>query len=166
MKTEPRLTVYNWKTDEYLLIDWYAKLIQSGDMALTFTLDMRWMGNFLQYFRKATLGYACDEKGIFFACWLEPLLSGAFFGMWIREDKRQASTSLKLAIEAYGEAFKVYTVLMGLCKQDHLKDVHLKLGYTLQCTIPGLWNGEDVAVYSMTREQWETRYERRKIQQQ
>lgn len=148
------LRVYNWRTDEYLLVDWYAKLIQNGDMALVFAPDMRYLGNFLAHFRKLTLGYACDKDGIFFACWLEPLLSGANFGVWVRENMRHAPTTLRLLTTAYNEAFKVFTVLLGLCKQPALQDIHRKLGYKKAFTIPALWNGEDVDVYVITQDMW------------
>ena len=155
---ETELKVYNWQTDEFLLIDWYAQLVQSGDMSVTFTPDMRYMSNFLGYFRgRSTLGYSCDSRGIYFACWLEPFLSGAFFGIWIRESHRTTSAALRLTIEAYNEAFKFATVLIGICKQEHLRELHKKLGYTHTTSIPALWNGEAVDVYAITRDQWEQR---------
>ena len=156
------LTVYDWRSDEWLLVDWYAQLIKSGDMAVTFTPDMRYMGNFLAWFRAPrTLAISNDNSGVFFAFWLESFLSGAFCGLWVREDKRQSPTAMKLIIEAYNSAFQVYTVLMGICKQEHLRDVHLKLGYTKKTTIPALWNGDAVDFYAITKDDWEKRHERR-----
>ena len=156
---QPPLRVYDWRVDEYMAVDWYSKLVQSGDMAVTFTPDMRYLGNFLAYWRRAVLAYASDESGVFFACWVEPIMSGSFFGAWVREDKRHTVTALKLLTYAYDEAFKTSTVLIGLCKQEHLQDLHRKLGYKRACVVPGLWNGEDVDVYVMTRAMWEARHE-------
>jgi hypothetical protein len=154
-KSEPQLRVYDWRSDEWLLLDWYNQLVGSGDMAVTFTPDMRYLSNFLTFFRgHVTMGYSADEKGIFFAVWIEPFLAGAFFGLWIRSDKRHTLSALRLTKEAYTEAFKMCTVLIGLCKQEHLREIHEKLGYKRLATIPALWNGEAVDVYAITREQW------------
>jgi hypothetical protein len=152
---EPKLKVYDWKSDEFMLIDWYAQLIQSGDMAVTFTPDMRYMSSFLGYFRgRATLGYSCDSRGIYFACWIEPFLSGAFFGIWIREPYRTRPVALKLTIEAYDAAFQTATVLIGICKQEHLRELHEKLGYQRLATIPALWSGDSVDAYAITKDMW------------
>lgn len=161
------LSVYDWKSDEFQLIDWYAQLIKSGDMYSTFTPDMRYMSNFLNFFKPPrTMGYASDKNGIFFAFWLESFLSGAFCGVWIRESHRHAPSSMKLLIESYNSAFEVYTVLMGLCKQEHLQEIHSKLGYTKRTTVPGLWNGDAVDFYTLTKADWENKHGRRKEQQQ
>ena len=155
---ETDLKVYRWQTDEFLLIDWYSQLVQSGDMAVTFTPDMRYMSSFLAYFRgRCTLGYATDTRGIYFACWIEPFLSGAFFGIWIREAYRTVPSSLKLTVAAYDAAFQTATVLIGICKQDHLRELHEKLGYKRLATIPALWNGSDVDAYALTRDMWQQR---------
>ena len=163
MDAEPSLKVYAWQSDEYLLIDWYAQLVASGDMAVTFTPDMRYMSNFLGYFRgRVTLGYATDARGIWFAYWIEPFLSGAFVGIWIRKEQRATSRALRHVIYGYNEAFKVATVLISLCKQEHLRELIVKLGYQTATTIPALWNGADVDVHIITRDMWEQRYGRRK----
>lgn len=154
-KPEYLLRVYRWQTEEYMLIDWYNKLVSTGEMYTTFGADMRHMSTFLTFFRaRVTMGYANDEKGIYFACWVEPFLSGGFFGVWIREDKRHTITALKLIKEAYTEAFKMCTVLIGICKQPYLAKVHAQLGYKKMGTVPALWNGEDTDVYTITKDSW------------
>ena len=164
IKPDIQLRLYEWQTQEYLLIDWYSQLVASGDMYVTFAPDMRYMSNFLTFFRgHAILGYDVDEKGIWFAFWVEPCMSGAYAGVWIREDKRHAPSSFKLLSKAYDEAFKVYTVIIGMSKQFDHRELHAKLGYTHACTIPGLWNGDEVDIHYLTREQWNHRKEHRGI---
>ena len=155
----PQLRVYDWRTEEYLLIDLYNQLITSGDMATTFAPDMRYLSTFLTFFRGgATMGYASDNNGIFFASWVQTFLAGGFFGVWIRKDKRHTVTALRLLTESYNECFKVYTVLLGICKQEHLREVHEKLGYKRLAEVPALWNGESVDIYAMTKDMWENRH--------
>ena len=154
----PLLRVYKWQTEEWLLLDWYNQLVGSGDMGVTFTPDMRHLSTFLTYFRgHATMGYGSDEKGMFFACWIEPFLAGGFFGLWIRSDKRHSLSALKLLREAYDEAFKMCTVLLGICKQEHLREIHEKLGYKRLASVPALWNGESVDIYALTKAEWEAK---------
>jgi hypothetical protein len=155
------LRVYKWREDEMLVVDWYAQLVQSGDMYVTFMPEMRYMGNFLQYWRHATLGYAMDSKGIFFAFWLDPLLSGAFFGVWIRSEYRGKPVIVRLVTAAMDEAFKFASVLIALCKQEHLRDIISKLGAKLAMTIPGLWNGEAADAHVITKDEWEASRVRR-----
>ncbi len=113
--TDYVLHPYDWRGEEWLLLDWYHRLITSGDMVTTMTADMKHLSNFLMYFRtKVTLAYSADNDGIWFASWVEPIMSGAFFGAWIRKDKRQSPTALKLLTQVYDEAFKVFVVLIGL----------------------------------------------------
>jgi len=160
------LNVYQWQESEYMLIDWYAALVQSGDMAVTFTPAMRWMGEFLMYWRRVALLYACDKGGIYFAFWLEPILSGAFCGVWIAQRKRQSPNVYKLLQECYDRAFKAFTVLIGLSKQEHLQEIHEKLGYTHHISVPALWYGDAVDLYTLTRADWEKRNERRHANKQ
>lgn len=158
MGTEAELKIYNWTTDELLLLDWYAQLVQSGDMGLAFTKDLRYPGNFLQYFRPPrTLAYATDARGIWFAAHVDAIDSGCFFGCWIREEKRTTPTALKLLIKVYDEVFKASAVIIGLSWQPYLLDIHKKLGYAHLGAIPGLHDGAAVDVYYMTRDMWQKR---------
>lgn len=162
-KPKEHLRVYDWRTEEWLLIDWYHKLVTSGDMNTTMMSDMRYLSNFLLYFRpKVTLAYASDNNGIWFASWVEPFMAGAFFGLWIRQDKRHIPSAYRLLSEAYDEAFKVFTVLIGISCQEHLRDIHRKMGYSHLGTVPAIWDGNPADVYFMTREMWEAKNGRRR----
>ena len=153
--TSQALRPYDWRVDEWLLVGWFYELLQSGDMNVTFTPDMRFLSNFLGMFRsRATLGYSADEKGIWFAFWVEPCISGAFAGAWIRKDKRTSLAAVRAFREGINEAFKVFTVLIGLCKQEELRSMHQRLGYKQMGTVPGLWYGEDVDVWVLTQDDW------------
>lgn len=162
MASEEILRVYDWRHDEFMLIDWYNALVTSGDHYLTFSPDLRYMSNFLNFFKPPrTLAYALDSKGMTFAFWLEPALSGAFFGVWIRSDKRHAPSSMRLLQLAMDESFKAAAALMATTKQETVAAMLEKMGATHHSPdIPALWDGESVSLYSITKDKWERRYER------
>ena len=154
----PALRVYNWTSDEFLLLDWYNNLVTSGDHYLMFDRDMRYVSNFLAFFKPPqTLAYAVDKGGIWFAYWLSPYMSGATVGLWVREEKRAAKTTFELLIECFNESFKTVTVLVTITKQESVGAYFTKLGGVYGMTIPALCNGEDVSIFTMTRGQWEAR---------
>lgn len=153
--SEQQLIIYRADQHEYLALDWYSELMSSGDMLVTFTEDMRMISTFLSYFKqKVILAFAADARGMWFAYWAEPYMSGAAVGVWIREDKRQVPSAFRLLVKCYDESFKVWPTLVGLCKQEHLKEIHLKLGYREACVLHKFWNGNDVTVYELTHERW------------
>jgi hypothetical protein len=161
-KAKEELYPYDYTTQEWLLVAWYQELVESGDMYVTFASDMRYLSNFLQFFRgRVTLGYSADERGIWFALWVEPMMSGAYWGVWIRKDKRHTVSAFKALAFGIDEALKYFTCIIGICKQEHLRDIHLKLGFKKLGVIPALWDGEDVDAYVLTRDGWTNRKEQR-----
>jgi len=152
------LHVYNWTTDEFMLVDWYNVLVQSGDHYLAFNKEMRLLSVFLDGFKPPrTLALATDKAGVWMAYWIDPYLSGANIGFWVREDKRHSGTMFKLFRKAVNETFKVATVLLIPTKQEHVGNIMLKLGAVFGMTIPALWDGEDVSVYTLTKDKWKYR---------
>jgi|SRR5581483_3193661 len=155
----PLLRVYNWEIDEFLLVDWYNNLIMSGDHFKTFYRDLRHLSTFLDFFKPPrTLAIAVDDKGIWFAYWIDSMMSGAFFGLWVREDKRQAPSMLKCFREAINGSFLFASVLISITKQDHVCRQLEKLGFDYLGRVPALWDGENVDVYTLTKDDWEQRY--------
>ena len=159
---EAQLRIYDWQSDEYLLIDWYNALVTSGDHYLAFDKELRYLSRFLDYFKPPrTLAYATDRGGIWFAFFLDPWLSGANLGFWVREDKRHSGTMFGLFKRCINEAFKFATVLIIPTKQEHVGNIMLKLGAKYGMTIPALWDGADVAIYTLSRDKWKYRNEDR-----
>lgn len=158
LQTATELRVYNWQSDEFLLVDWYTKLVTSGDHYQTFGRDLRHLSTFLDYFKPPRIFvYAADRRGIYFAFWLESMLSGAAFGLWIREDARHKPSSLMLLKQCFHGAFKMATVLIAYTKQAHLRHPLERLGCDYLGRVPALWDGDAVEVYTLTRSDWEAR---------
>ena len=148
------LRLYNWEREEFLLVEWYNQLVTSGDHFITFSSDMRHLSTFLTTFKNQALVYAVDNLGMWFACWFEPIMSGAYFGTWVRKDKRHGTAwygRFKAAIDA---AFQRLTVLIALTKQEAVAEQLERIGAVHGMRIPALWDGEAVDVYTLTRDQW------------
>lgn len=160
----PALRVYNWTSDEFVLLDWYNNLIASGDHFTTFDRDLRYVSNFLAFFKPPnTLAFASDRAGMWFAYWIAPYLSGATMGLWVREEKRGSKAMFELLIQCIDQTFKIATVILVVTKQESVGGDFVKLGATFGMTIPALWDGEDTAVYTLTRDAWEARHHVRTI---
>lgn len=149
------LRIYNWTSDEFVLLDWYNQLVTTGDHYLAFDKDLRYVSNFLAFFKPPqTLAFASDKRGMWFAFWLSPFMSGANFGLWVREDKRNGTAWFKLLTECFDESFKTVTVLIAVTKQDSVCAQLERLGAVRGMVLPAFWDGADAMVYSMTKDQW------------
>ena len=154
------LHLYDWQKDEPLLVNWYSEMLTSGEHYQTFTPELRYLSTFLEFFKHPNrrLIYAADKGGIWFAFWIESHMSGAFFGLWGRADRRASLTMLKNLQACFYLAFKAVTVLIAVTKQPKLRTQLERLGAQYGMTIPALWDGDSVEVYTMTRDQWNKRY--------
>ena len=161
MDNEKRLTGYNPQLHEAFLLAWFFHLRQTGDLNTTFFKDLHNITAFLNYFAKGvTLGFAYDAKGISFAVWYHPILDAAEFGLWIREDKRQSPSSLKYLYEAFDHVFNLFPVVMSVCKQGHLREIHEKIGFAVSADIPAAWGGNPIQIYYLTKESYDERRSR------
>src|SRR3990172_50052 len=74
---------------DLLLASWWGHLVEGEDLGKVFTVSCASLSGFFQAFQAPCILYfAKDDKGIWFAMWAEPIMSGAFFGLWVREDCR------------------------------------------------------------------------------
>lgn len=154
-----QLSKYEWTRDEYLLVDWYNALVSSGEHYQTFSPELRYLSEFLNFFKPPRiLVYSADKGGIFYAFWLEPAMSGAYFGVWIRKDKRTRPSSLELLKRSFNASFEGCTVLIAVTKQEDLDSTLRRLGCKHACRIPALWDGDAADVYYLTKDIWEQRY--------
>lgn len=164
MDSEKRLTGYNPQLHEAFLLAWFFHLRQTGDINTTFFKDLHNITPFLNYFANGVkLGFAYDVKGLTFAVWYHPILDAAEFGLWIREDKRQSPSSLKCLYEAFDHVFDLFPVIMSVCKQGHLREIHEKIGFNVSADIPAAWDGNTIQIYYLTKEAYNERRRRNGI---
>ena len=148
-----QLILYVPQQHETLGVAWFFKLRQTGDLDKVCYTTLHTITNFLSYWANSVkLLFKADNDGIYFAAWAHPIMAAGEFGLWIREDKRHSSSTLKLVYEAYDKAFDVYPVLLGVSKQSDLRKIHEHLGYVFNAEVPNVWDGQPAQFYYLTKE--------------
>jgi hypothetical protein len=150
------VTQYNPKNPahEMIALQWFLLLKgKPQEFADLFARDLQSLTRFLYWMaNNVALGWECDERGAWACAWVEPMLTGAFFGGWIREDKRGTVGAVMFIRKAYRQAFEKFPVIIGITKQPALHDLHIALGYDYLGTVPKLFDNADARVYVLTKE--------------
>lgn len=124
---------------ELLLGQTYVELQSSGNLQLIFC-EPPSLGTFLSLFRPPTaLLFEHDMKGIYILCWLEPVLRGGTFALWIRQDHRHSPLAYRAYLKALVLALRAFPVVLGITGQETLVAQHERFGYTLRCKIDHLY---------------------------
>lgn len=142
--------------DSLILLNWWMELVKSGDLDKVLFPSSHPLGAFMGFFQpgKIRMVYVPDEANqIKLAAWGEVVANGViFFSLWTRHDFR-GKHGLQATLDIYNEIFKVFTVVMGVTKQERLLGVHKKLGYTIVAKVPSLWGGvEDGWLMQLTKD--------------
>jgi hypothetical protein len=132
-----------------------------GELDLVFQSSATILSRFLDIFRENELAYTADDKGITVAVWGSPMFSGCMTGVYIRPDKRGSPSAYRAIIEALRMLFTRVKVVVGVTQQKHLLSVHDRLGYNVVGCIPGLWDGKDAWVITLTSEDLENAISRK-----
>lgn len=153
------MIVYNRSTEhDLLLARWWAILCETGELRTTFAKSIESLSSFYALFHPpSVLLFFTDANGIWLAAWFESVLSGAFMGLWSRQDKRKSRSAFRAVLSIYRQALVTWPVLIGVTKQEKLIDQHQRLGYTLLGKIPCLFDGEDAFVLVLTKQTFRDR---------
>jgi hypothetical protein len=146
---------YDKEKHEDLLIAWYYAQLRAEpeEFAKLFMKPLRSLTALLNWAAHTVhLMLSVDERGIWGAAWVDPFLSGAYFGYWCRKDKRGTIGAYALIRHAQRDALKVFPILIGVTKQPALHKVHLALGYELVGKLEKVFDGDDAWVYKLTAE--------------
>ena len=156
---EPIILYQPSREHDLVVSAWWARLVAGPDAERTFTPSVTdTLSAFLGFFQQPKhLVFKLDTVGIWFAAWLEPVMSGAYFGLWIREDRRHSKLALVAFEESLSIAFTIFPVLIGVTRQPDLIDGHKRLGYTLLGQIPYLWDDTDVYIMFITKDAFNSR---------
>lgn len=147
----------NVETD-LLLTKWWMLLAETRDLEQVFTADYAVLSRFLFGFQPpTTLLYATDAEGIWFAAWVDPIMSGAFFGFWVREAYRPSVSSnmeptLAVTHEAFTTFFREYPILFQISRSHHIMELAERLGGHVMGSVPYIFDGESAFVAYLTRE--------------
>jgi hypothetical protein len=142
---------------DVMLTTWWAEMNAAHEFDTTFMRSCKPLGAFLSYWRRSdiTLVFAYDERGIWFAFWIEPLMSSACIGLWIRADRRCTRAALRAFRDVIGAAVRTYPSLITVTCQHVVYMQLCRLGFTPLGLVPGLWDGTDANVNILTRARWE-----------
>jgi hypothetical protein len=146
---------YDRDKHEMLVVNWYIVELagKPEEFSKLFAKPLHNLTELLFWcHRTVKFVFDVDINGIWTAAWIEPCLSGAYAGAWVREDKRHSKATLKFINGFYDQVLEHFPTLLGLTKQPDLHRLHLGLGYKFGCTIPGLFDGDDAMLYVMTKE--------------
>lgn len=139
--------------NDLLLARWWGELHSSGEIQRMLMRDAHTLSGFMRMLQSPTiLVLDTDEQGIWFAMWFEPIMSGAFVGVWIAERARHTKTAYDAVQRAHKTALQTTPILIAITKQEKLLDEFERFGYDRLCRIPRLFDGEDAWVLALTLE--------------
>lgn len=148
------IKIYEPSLNEDLkLLQWWLKMNRDGDLERTFTEECRPLGAFYASMRSPTilvLGTVGEKVEL--GAWMVPAMKGAFFGLWVARERRHSKSMFQQVVSVYSKALTLFPVLIGITKQEALLDAHRKLGYTVGDRMPGLFDGEDAWIVTLTKE--------------
>ncbi len=149
--------VYDYSAEHDLAItNWWLTIRDNGELKEIFTQSVQSLSAFLGMFAPPrTLVFEADEKRIWLAVWLDPIMSGVFLGLWLASDKRHSPGALRSILTIYELALRQWPVIIGVSRQKDLLRVHERLGYTTLGVIPHLYDGDDAMIFVLTKEGFE-----------
>ena len=150
------MIAYDSTKHEMLLLKWYLDLsARPAEFEKLFAQPLRSLTELLKWAQgNVTLGFELDSQGIWVAAWYEPVMSGAFFGAWLREDRRGSFAAWRFIDRAYRVAFEHFPVLIGITQQPELDKLHHALGYQRLGVVPGLFDGKPALIYVLSKENY------------
>lgn len=154
---------------DILLARWWETLAESGDLGEVFSVEFAALGAFMEGMKNTTLLYDYDDKGIWFAIWADRIMSGAFFGFWVREDRRPSingnlAESLSRVHEGLDRFFGVYPVLFQVTRNPHIVELAMRIGAKILGRVPYIFDGEDAMITFLTKEDFAAYKENANVQ--
>jgi hypothetical protein len=153
------LKVYTPSPEEDILLGrWWDHMAGCGDLETVFTAEYTLLSRFMAGFQPpSVLLYAADDDGIYFAMWADPAMSGAFFGFWMRADKRPSETgdvteAYALSHSALDTLLANFPILFIVTRDPHIVQLALRLGGKVLGMVPHIFDGESAYVCYLTTE--------------
>lgn len=149
------LKLYDWRTDEPLMLGVWAAACQDGSMEDSFAPEMRYLSSFLAYYReRVSSGISVDDKGIWFLFSGKPIGQGVEVGLWVREDRRHSKDCLKMVQQAHQELFAVAKSAIAYVTNPEKVKAFEHYGYTPVGILHGLVNDQDVYILEKLNERY------------
>jgi len=159
------LIIYDPAKHEMLLLKWYLDIMAKPDeFQKLFMKPLRQLTAMLTWAAtQVRMGFEMDGDGISMIAWVEPCMSGAFFGAWVREEQRKGIKQFTFIRQAYKWALEFFPVLIGVTKQPELHDLHIALGYQYVGKIEHLFDDDPAMLYMLDREHFYGRRRRKDL---
>src|SRR5262249_10407475 len=104
---------------DLLLLDWWTRMAATVDLERAFSASHASLGNFFGSFRPPSiLIYEVDDEGIWFAAWFDPVMSGAFYGIWVAPHKRLTKVAFQAVRESIAFGLEKFPVLIGAIREE------------------------------------------------
>lgn len=145
---------YDPDLHETLLVHWYysSLVAEPEEFANLFAKPLRNLTEILHWAKHSVKLIFESDGTIWIAAWILPEMSGAWFGLWVRKDKRQTRAMLAFVDECLDAALERFPVLMALTKQPRLQSEIERLGFVHQGATPHLFDGAPANAYYLTKE--------------
>ncbi len=148
------MTVYDGSPQaDLLLLDWWTRMAATTDLEQAFSVVHASAGSFFQSFRPPNiLIYEVDDEGIWFAAWFDPVMSGAFYGLWIAPPMRLSMSALRAVQASVAFGLEKFPVLIGATRHVKVARQAARFGARILGDIPNLFDGETATIGYITNE--------------
>jgi hypothetical protein len=154
IRSSGNMTVYDGMPEsDLLLLDWWTRMAATMELEQAFSVVHASVGSFFHSFRPpAVLVYELDDEGIWFAAWFDPVMSGAFYGLWIAPQMRLTMCALRAVQKSVAFGLEKFPVLIGATRQTKVARQAARFGARIVGDIPNLFDGEKATICYITRE--------------
>jgi hypothetical protein len=143
-----------------LLLQWYARLLQDGELATMLVDRLHPASSFLRFFQPPTLLRLDVVETIRAAMWFSPLLDGAVVGLYVCPEWRHLRRGTMFTVEGLQWGLSRWPVLVGWTRNARRVRTYRRFGFQLGGSIPNAQGGQTVWMVTLTAEQLARRVER------
>jgi hypothetical protein len=148
------MTLYDGSPQaDLLLLEWWTRMAATGDLERAFSAAHASVGNFFGSFRPSSiLIYEVDDQGIWFAAWFDPVMSGAFYGLWVAPHKRSTKVAFHTVQESIAFGLEKFPILIGAIREDRVAKQAVRFGARILGNLPHVFDGETATIVYLTTE--------------
>jgi hypothetical protein len=135
------MTIYDGSPQaDLLLLEWWTRMAATADLERAFSASHASVGTFFGSFRPPSiLLYEADDQGIWFAAWFDPVMSGAFYGLWTAPHKRSTKVAFHAVQESIAFGLEKFPVLIGAMREAKVARQAVRFGARIPGVRPLRW---------------------------
>lgn len=136
------------------LLNWWAHLVDTGDITKVFNAEMQSPSAFLAYFQRPTsLFTLTEEEQVKLAIWYTPALSGAMLNIWAAPKYRFGRYS-PYVIDTMRQVLGIVPIVLFITRSRRVVHEAEKAGFTSAGQIPAVYFGESAYFGYFSREEF------------